>query len=164
MELTREELEQLKQLAEAASQGRWVVDALNVGARFNIETPDGKVAIAMAQQLYGDRQNVQRAANADYIAAANPEVILSLINQLLAAQNGAQKVMEADARKTSESSWEPGWYRDAGNRAGTAHLYLGLHVDGTSALSHCGRDVLVSDLQGETNPTRRCIRCLKHYK
>lgn len=164
MQLTWEEIEQLKELAEAASKGRWVVDALNVGARFNIESPDGKVAIAMAQQLYGDRQNVQRAANADYIAAANPEVILSLINQLLAAQDGAEQVMGAHASKARESSWEPGWYRDAGNRAGTAHLYLGLHVDGTSALSHCGRDVLISDLQGEITPTRRCIRCLKHYK
>jgi hypothetical protein len=85
MELIEEQLERLEQLALAATPGPWAVDAIGCGARFNIELPDGSEAIAMSQQLHNDRGNQQRAANADYIAAANPHVVLGLIRELRAA-------------------------------------------------------------------------------
>lgn len=57
--------------------------------------------------------------------------------------------------------WTPGWFTDAGNRAGTAHFYLGLHADEKSAKAHCGREVLITDLQAESESLRRCTRCSK---
>lgn len=85
MELIEEQLDRLEQLALAATPGPWAVDAIGCGARFNIELPDGSEAIAMSQQLHNDRGNQQRAANADYIAAANPHVVLALIRELRSA-------------------------------------------------------------------------------
>lgn len=86
MQLTTENIDILEQLALAATPGPWAVDPLGVGARFNIETPDGAECIAMAQQLVADRRNEKRGANADYIAAAHPQIILGLIKLLRAAQ------------------------------------------------------------------------------
>lgn len=59
-------------------------------------------------------------------------------------------------------TWEPGWRMEAGNAGGTAHLYLRLHHDGKSAVTQCGRLVLLSDLQSEARAKRRCGNCLKH--
>lgn len=64
--------------------------------------------------------------------------------------------------RQKQAEWTPGWYTDAGNRAGTAHLYLGLHVDGKTTRAHCGREVLVTDLQAESESLRRCARCSRH--
>ena len=50
--------------------------------------PSARKAIAMTQQLAGDRLNEERGANADFIAAANPLTVRALINQLRAAQAG----------------------------------------------------------------------------
>lgn len=51
------------------------------------------------------------------------------------------------------------WYTDCGNAAGTAHLYTteryGLLV------SHCGREILISDRQGERSALGYCKRCMK---
>ncbi len=82
MNLTDEHLNQLEHLALAATPGPWAADAIGCGARFNIELPDGSEAIAISQQLHNDRGNQQRAANAEYIAAANPHVVLALIREL----------------------------------------------------------------------------------
>lgn len=88
MTLTNEQIDELERLALDATPGPWKVDALQIGARFNIELPDGSEAIAMSQQLAGDRLNEKRGANADFIAAANPLTVRALINQLRAAQAG----------------------------------------------------------------------------
>jgi hypothetical protein len=85
MEHIEEQLARSEQLARAATPGPWAVDPIGCGARFNIELPDGSEAIAMSQQLHNDRGNQQRAANADYIAAANPHVVLGLIRELRSA-------------------------------------------------------------------------------
>lgn len=85
MPLSNEQIDELEQLALAATPGPWAVDALQIGARYNIELPDGSEAIAMTQQLAGDRLSVQRGANADFIAAAHPQKVLALISQLRAA-------------------------------------------------------------------------------
>lgn len=90
MQLTAEQIDKLEQLALAATPGPWVVDALDIGARFNIETPDGTESIAIAQQLVSDRLLKQRGANADYIASANPQTVLGLISLLRAAQSSAK--------------------------------------------------------------------------
>lgn len=79
--VTKDARQRLGELARAATGGVWVVDANRVGARFNIESEDGTVGIAMAQEQYGDRQNVQRKANADYIAAVSPPVVLALLTE-----------------------------------------------------------------------------------
>lgn len=53
-----------------------------------------------------------------------------------------------------------GWRTDAGNRAGTAHVYL--RIDGPGkplARALCSREVLVSDLQAEIVSLKRCRRC-----
>lgn len=86
MTLTSEQIDELERLALAATPGPWAVDALQIGARFNIELPDGSEAIAMSQQLAGDRLGEKRGANAAFIAAANPQTVLALINQLRAAK------------------------------------------------------------------------------
>jgi len=86
MKLSSEQIDELERVALAATPGPWAVDALKVGARFNIELPDGSEVIAMSQQLVGDRLSEQRGANADYIAAVNPQAVLALIKQLRAAQ------------------------------------------------------------------------------
>lgn len=85
MPLSNEQIDELEQLALAATPGPWAVDALQIGARYNIELPDGSEAIAMTQQLAGDRLSEQRGANADFIAAAHPQMVLALISQLRAA-------------------------------------------------------------------------------
>lgn len=85
MTLSSEQIDELERLALAATPGPWAVDALKIGARFNIELPDGTEAIAMSQQLVGDRLSEQRGANADFIAAANPQTVLALVNQLRAS-------------------------------------------------------------------------------
>lgn len=86
--LSSEQIDKLERLALAATPGPWAVDALQIDARYNIELPDGSEAIAMAQQLASDSRSVQRGANADFIAAAHPQTVLALINQMRAAQAG----------------------------------------------------------------------------
>lgn len=86
MKLTTEQIDNLEQLALAATPGPWAVDPLDIGARFNIETPDGAKCIAMTQQLVDARLSIKRGANADFISAAHPQVVLGLIQLLRAAQ------------------------------------------------------------------------------
>lgn len=56
-----------------------------------------------------------------------------------------------------------GWRTDAGNQAGTAHVFMQSLPDGGKPLARavCGREVLVSDLQPESESLRRCTRCSK---
>lgn len=82
MTISNTDLDQLEESALAATQGQWVVDPRNIGARFNIETPDGSTVIAMALEIFKDTGNSQRAANADYIAAAHPSVLIALVREL----------------------------------------------------------------------------------
>lgn len=85
--LTCDARHRLGELARAATGGMWVVDANGVGARFNIESEDGTLCIAMAQEQYRDRMNVQRMANADYIAAVSPPVVLALLAEAESGQS-----------------------------------------------------------------------------
>lgn len=86
MAITHEAIAHIESLALAASKGPWTVDALDVGARFNIDTQCGTTAIAIAQDIPGDVRNTQRKANADFIAATNPEIVLELIRILRESQ------------------------------------------------------------------------------
>lgn len=66
----------LKELAERATPGPWVVDAQQSGAIFNIESESGDLCIAMSQENPASTRlemNEQRRVNAEFIAAANPK-------------------------------------------------------------------------------------------
>lgn len=79
-----DELEDFDRLAQAASEGPWEVDPLDIGTRFNVELPNGD-PVAMAGPITGDHKHEQRQANAQFIAALNPTVVKALISQLQAA-------------------------------------------------------------------------------
>lgn len=49
------------------------------------------------------------------------------------------------------------WHTDAGNRVGTAHLFVQRRHD--VVRSKCGREVLATDLQPLTEAIGRCARC-----
>lgn len=68
---------------------------------------------------------------------------------------------EAMARKVGDPPQPAGtrWYTDCGNAAGTAHLYT-TERDGL-LVSHCGREVLLSDRQEECAALGYCKRCMK---
>lgn len=75
----------LKELAERATPGPWVVDAQQSGAIFNIESESGDLCIAMSQENPASTRlemNEQRRVNAEFIAAANPQAILGLIAEV----------------------------------------------------------------------------------
>ncbi|MFO6387249.1 ead/Ea22-like family protein [Pseudomonas aeruginosa] len=76
---------ELRRLAEAATPGPWVTDAQQNGAIFNIESESGDMCIAMSQENPAPTRleiNEQRRANAEFIAAANPQAILGLLERL----------------------------------------------------------------------------------
>lgn len=68
---------------------------------------------------------------------------------------------EATARKADvpPQPKETRWYTDCGNAAGTAHLYT-TERDGL-LVSHCGREILLSDRQEESAALGYCKRCMK---
>lgn len=75
----------LKELAERATPGPWVVDAQQSGAIFNIESESGDLCIAMSQENPASTRlemNEQRRVNAEFIAAANPQAILALLDEI----------------------------------------------------------------------------------
>jgi hypothetical protein len=75
----------LKELAERATPGPWVVDAQQSGAIFNIESESGDLCIAMSQENPASTRlemNEQRRVNAEFIAAANPAAVLELIAEV----------------------------------------------------------------------------------
>ncbi|HCC4913449.1 TPA: ead/Ea22-like family protein [Pseudomonas aeruginosa] len=75
----------LKELAELATPGPWVVDAQQSGAIFNIESESGDLCIAMSQENPASTRlemNEQRRVNAEFIAAANPQAILALLDEI----------------------------------------------------------------------------------
>ncbi|OPA56531.1 ead/Ea22-like family protein [Pseudomonas aeruginosa] len=95
----------LKELAERATPGPWVVDAQQSGAIFNIESESGDLCIAMSQENPASTRlemNEQRRVNAEFIAAANPQAILALLDEIdrLKAENealrGALQAVQAE--------------------------------------------------------------------
>ncbi|HBO1515846.1 TPA: ead/Ea22-like family protein [Pseudomonas aeruginosa] len=75
----------LKELAERATPGPWVVDAQQSGAIFNIESESGDQCVAMSQENPAPTRlemNEQRRVNAAFIAAANPKAILALLDEI----------------------------------------------------------------------------------
>ncbi|WP_328997096.1 ead/Ea22-like family protein [Pseudomonas aeruginosa] len=76
---------ELRRLAKAATPGPWVTDAQQNGAIFNIESESGDMCIAMSQENPAPTRleiNEQRRANAEWIAAANPNTILALLDEI----------------------------------------------------------------------------------
>lgn len=82
------DIQKLKQAAQKATQGQWVVESQD--CRWNVTDAEG-VQIALAQQRTATRDDpkqADRTANAEFIALANPENVQVLISQrdeLLAA-------------------------------------------------------------------------------
>jgi len=81
MNLTEETIDRLESLAKLATEGPWVVDALDNDAKFNIDVANGNIAVAQSQQVPGDHLNAQRTINAAYIAAANPQTVRCLLRE-----------------------------------------------------------------------------------
>lgn len=59
--------------------GPWVIDGLDVGAQFNIDSGDGGTSIGITSQIFRDKDNVTRRANTQLIAAA-PELLELVIS------------------------------------------------------------------------------------
>ena len=87
MTMTREKIEELKRLAEKATQGEWRQCGGMTPAYRAITSPSGYIVFGMADSTvhteHGNAINSpnfdEQDANARYIAAANPQTILSLI-------------------------------------------------------------------------------------
>ena len=82
-------LDDLKAAAQAATPGTW--EAEGIGGIHMDGTSDGyrisSGSVRRVAQLYmGDPTRQQNAANARYIAKANPETVLDLIARLTAAE------------------------------------------------------------------------------
>ncbi|MDP5770626.1 ead/Ea22-like family protein [Pseudomonas aeruginosa] len=151
----------LKELAERATPGPWVVDAQQSGAIFNIESESGDLCIAMSQENPASTRlemNEQRRVNAEFIAAANPQAILALLDQI----DGLSEELSA----CTEHPGGCGYWREAAKRraeerdqlrAENEHLRGALHaiqaeVDGN--LRPLTRDLvnMVSGLNNGTHP------------
>lgn len=74
---------ELRQLAQAATPGPWMIDYVGVG----FEVAAGESVIAQSQQIQGDMRHKARKANAAFIAAANPATISELLDRLEAWEN-----------------------------------------------------------------------------
>ena len=95
--------DELKRLAEAATQGRWVTDGEYVNEHGHVveayvaHQDGGRIGLAWANCLVPTDQ--QCRDNASFIAAANPAVILELIAEV-----------EALREKTSELNFDAARY------------------------------------------------------
>lgn len=88
-------LSELKAAAMAATPGPWRV--VDQACRWNIDDDNG-VQVAITQQrtsIFKDRIQKERTANADFIAAANPAVVLSLLAELEAKD---KRITELEAK------------------------------------------------------------------
>jgi hypothetical protein len=87
--MTPSTLSHLRALAEKATPGPWT------SCGFAIQREDGR---ALAEVWLRNHPATQERADCDYIAAANPQVILALLDALEASEArlaGAEKVVEA---------------------------------------------------------------------
>ena len=75
------DIQKLKQAAQKATQGQWIVESQD--CRWNVTDAEG-VQVALAQQRTATRDDpkqADRTANAEFIALANPENVQVLISQ-----------------------------------------------------------------------------------
>lgn len=61
--------------------GPWVIDGVDVGAEFNIDSADGGTSVGITSQIFRDKDNEIRRANTQLIAAA-PE-LLSVLQKIV---------------------------------------------------------------------------------
>ncbi|WP_338494088.1 hypothetical protein VRB23_06485 [Erwinia aphidicola] len=61
--------------------GPWVIDGVDVGAEFNIDSADGGTSVGITSQIFRDKDKEIRRANAQLIAAA-PELLSALQDAL----------------------------------------------------------------------------------
>lgn len=98
IKITSELLEDLKDKAQKATQGEWgILQPSQTGGwgtcvSTDILTPNGNIICSMK----GSKRN-QRIANSEYIAAANPDVILTLIAKI-EEQNRILEMFEDDLK------------------------------------------------------------------
>ena len=76
------DINELRRLTQAATPGPWMIDYVGVG----FEVAAGESVIAQSQQIRGDMRHKARKANAAFIAAANPAVMIELLDRLEAAE------------------------------------------------------------------------------
>jgi hypothetical protein len=55
--------------------------------------------------------------------------------------------------------WEPGWYTDAGNKAGRAHVFDKIVGASRTVRAVCGRVVLHVDLKCQSVSSTNCPSC-----
>lgn len=78
--LTSEVLADLRKKAEAATQGEWHLNGKECGAPETVESPVGPIACTdLSNDRLGRQQERQ---NADHIAAANPAVVIALLDRI----------------------------------------------------------------------------------
>lgn len=64
--------------------GPWLIDGLDVGSEFNIDSADGGISVGITSQIFRDKDNEIRRANTQLIAAA-PELLELVISANLGA-------------------------------------------------------------------------------
>lgn len=77
-EITNKKLEELKQLAEAATPGPWRYRENNA-AGYDIESQDDFIVYSGVDSDYECEYGCEKESNAAYIAAASPDFILAVI-------------------------------------------------------------------------------------
>ena len=87
------DINELRRLAQAATPGPWWVnqDGLNHGFERGVAEINSKEwhALAGAWTINGAKHSEEGAANAEFIAAANPATITELLDHLEAAESSA---------------------------------------------------------------------------
>lgn len=90
----------LKKLAEAATQGEWSLYNGKLCAQFSttileVQADDGDAVVHWMGFDGGDRPKKQKKANAAYIAAASPKNILALLAELESLKAERDKLVDA---------------------------------------------------------------------
>lgn len=103
---------ELRRLAEAATQGKWVTDGDSVNQHDNVighyvaHEKGGRIAEAFANCMV--RTDAKCRANASFIAAANPAAVLSLLDE--------NEQLRAEAEPLRKDAGRYRWMRDVAPR------------------------------------------------
>ncbi|MBP5947951.1 hypothetical protein [Pseudomonas sp. P9(2020)] len=71
--------------------------------------------------------------------------------------------MQKNAADAEVQGWEPGWYTDAGNKAGRAHVFDKIAGASRTVRAVCGRVVLHVDLKCQSASSSNCVSCSSEH-
>jgi len=94
-------LEELERLANAATRGEWQVHDSCSWRRIGTQEGDGNI-LRPTNDRDGQPNLHARREDLDYIAAASPDVIISLIRELKIARKALENAVEESSRRNGE--------------------------------------------------------------